>query len=76
VKNYRVEGPARHTTMTLNTSEFIRRFLIHVLPKGYSQLPTIPRVHRIIRLDFESNLPFDAHFITDGARKHVQQSVR
>ena len=27
VKNYRVEGPARYTTMTLNTSEFIRRFL-------------------------------------------------
>jgi hypothetical protein len=38
VKNYRVEGPARHTTMTLNTSEFIRRFLIHVLPKGFHRI--------------------------------------
>jgi type IV secretory pathway component VirB8 len=28
VKNYRVEGPARYTTMTLDTNEFIRRFLI------------------------------------------------
>jgi Putative transposase/Transposase zinc-binding domain len=34
VKDYRVEGPGRYTTMTLTTDEFIRRFLIHVLPKG------------------------------------------
>jgi hypothetical protein len=35
VKSYRVEGPARYTTMTLATAEFIRRFLIHVLPQGF-----------------------------------------
>jgi hypothetical protein len=38
VKNYRVEGRARYTTMTLETSEFIRRFLIHVLPKGFHRI--------------------------------------
>jgi hypothetical protein len=38
VKNYRVEGPARYTTMTLDISEFIRRFLIHVLPKGFHRI--------------------------------------
>jgi hypothetical protein len=38
VKNYRVEGRARYTTMTLDTSEFIRRFLIHVLPKGFHRI--------------------------------------
>jgi putative transposase/transposase-like zinc-binding protein len=38
VKNYRVEGPARYTSMTLDTSEFIRRFLIHVLPKGFHRI--------------------------------------
>ena len=37
-KDYRVEGPDRYKIMTLATHEFIRRFLIHVLPKG---------VHRI-----------------------------
>jgi len=37
-KDYRIEGPGRYKTMTLATDEFIRRFLIHVLPKG---------VHRI-----------------------------
>src|SRR4030088_136162 len=38
VKNYRAEGPARYTTMTLATGEFIRRFLIHVLPQGFHRI--------------------------------------
>ncbi|MEM9099135.1 MAG: transposase, partial [Pseudomonadota bacterium] len=36
--NYRVTGARRHTTMTLKTDEFIRRFLIHVLPKGQHRI--------------------------------------
>ncbi|MFK7943141.1 MAG: IS91 family transposase [Paracoccaceae bacterium] len=38
VKNYRVEGPRRYTTMTLAPAEFIRRFLVHVLPKGQHRI--------------------------------------
>ncbi|KZX91517.1 IS91 family transposase, partial [Sulfitobacter sp. HI0021] len=38
VKDYRITGPGRHTTMTLKTDEFIRRFLIHVLPKGQHRI--------------------------------------
>jgi hypothetical protein len=38
VKDYRIEGPGRYTTMTLGTHEFIRRFLIHVLPKGFHRI--------------------------------------
>jgi Putative transposase len=43
-KDYRIEGPARYKTMTLATDEFIRRFLIHVLTKGYADegLPSHP----------------------------------
>jgi len=33
-KDYRIQGPGRYKTMTLPTHEFIRRFLMHVLPKG------------------------------------------
>src|SRR6266480_7389253 len=33
-KDYRLEGPECHKVMTLATHEFIRRFLIHVLPAG------------------------------------------
>jgi Putative transposase/Transposase zinc-binding domain len=38
VKDYRIEGPRRYTTMTLDIGEFIRRFLIHVLPKGFHRI--------------------------------------
>jgi len=37
-KDYRIEGPARYQTMTLHTHEFIRRFLMHVLPKGFHRI--------------------------------------
>ena len=38
VKDYRVEGPRRYTTMTLGVGEFIRRFLSHVLPNGFHRI--------------------------------------
>jgi putative transposase/transposase-like zinc-binding protein len=37
-KDYRIEGTGRYKIMTLKPGEFIRRFLMHILPKG---------VHRI-----------------------------
>ena len=37
-KDYRLEGPERYTTMTLQPGEFIRRFLLHVLPKGFHRI--------------------------------------
>jgi hypothetical protein len=38
VKDYRIEGPGRYTAMRLDVGEFIRRFLIHVLPKGFHRI--------------------------------------
>ena len=38
VKDYRIEGSGRYTAMTLDVGEFIRRFLIHVLPKGFHRI--------------------------------------
>jgi hypothetical protein len=37
-KDYRCNGQARHRTMTLAADEFIRRFLLHVLPKGFHRI--------------------------------------
>jgi len=37
-KDYRTEGRQRHKIMTLATDEFIRRFLIHVLPSGFHRI--------------------------------------
>ena len=37
-KDYRFEGPDRYKTMTLEPGEFIRGFLMHVLPKGFHRI--------------------------------------
>jgi hypothetical protein len=37
-KDYRRNGQARYRTMTLAADEFIRRFLLHVLPKGFHRI--------------------------------------
>jgi hypothetical protein len=38
VKDYRIDGPGRYKTMALDPHEFIRRFLIHVLPSGFHRI--------------------------------------
>jgi Putative transposase/Transposase zinc-binding domain len=37
-KDYRIEGHDRYRQLTLETFEFIRRFLVHVLPKGLHRI--------------------------------------
>jgi Putative transposase/Transposase zinc-binding domain len=37
-KDYRTDGSARYKAMTLAAEEFIRRFLIHVLPAGFHRI--------------------------------------
>jgi hypothetical protein len=37
-KDYRRDGQARYRTMALAPDEFIRRFLLHVLPKGFHRI--------------------------------------
>jgi Putative transposase len=54
-KDYRADGPDRKKVMTLDADEFIRRFLIHVLPKGAgggsAGLASLPLLRR----------PYDRH---------------
>ena len=37
-KDYRRDGRARYGVMTLDAHEFIRRFLLHVLPDGFHRI--------------------------------------
>jgi hypothetical protein len=37
-KDYHINGPGRWKTMRLQPHEFIRRFLLHVLPKGFHRI--------------------------------------
>ena len=37
-KDYRIDGPGRWKTMRLHPHEFIRRFLLHALPRGFHRI--------------------------------------
>jgi hypothetical protein len=37
-KDYRAKGNTRYKTMTLSAQEFMRRFLLHVLPNGFHRI--------------------------------------
>jgi Putative transposase/Transposase zinc-binding domain len=37
-KDYRRSGPERQQVMTLHPHEFVRRFLLHVLPRGFHRI--------------------------------------
>jgi len=62
-KDYRAKGRERYKTMMLAVPEFIRRFLIHVLPKGFhrirhyglfanaSRADSIARIRGLLRTD-------------------------
>ena len=50
-KDYRAKGRSRHKTMTLATDEFIRRFLIHVLPHRFHRIRHYGLFSNAVRAD-------------------------
>jgi hypothetical protein len=66
-KDYRSQGRDRFKLMTLATHEFIRRFLIHVLPGGFHRIrhyglfATGSRAHNIARARELLNAPSPTH---------------
>ena len=62
-KDYRIDGPGRYKTMTVHPYEFIRRFLIHVLPKG---------LHRIRHYGLLANGQREANLATARALLRVK----
>jgi hypothetical protein len=50
-KDYRVDGPERYKLMTLDTHEFIRRFLMHVLPQGFHRIRYYGLFASAVRVD-------------------------
>jgi hypothetical protein len=71
-KDYRIDGPDRYKVMTLQAAEFIRRFLIHVLPGGFhrirhyglfanaSRAENIARVRELLSAPAPQDQPDDA----------------
>src|SRR5213082_1302161 len=71
-KDYRAKGAARYKLMTLDADEFIRRFLIHVLPDGFHRIrhyglfanggraENIARARQLLNVPAPSNQPSNA----------------
>jgi Putative transposase/Transposase zinc-binding domain len=84
-KDYRLDGSARYTSMTLAADEFIRRFLIHVLPKGFHRIrhygllaksncaANIARARELLAVPLCSNEP-EAPEATDNDEQRVLPS--
>ena len=77
-KDYRAKPRDRYKTMTLATDEFIRRFLIHVLPAGFHRIrhygllanhTRVKQVHRLRELLNPDSLDTDAK--TDPVETHL-----
>jgi hypothetical protein len=72
-KDYRIEGRERFKTMTLATDEFIRRFLIHVLPTGFHRIrhyglfASSKRVENITRARALLNVPAPQYEASEAA---------
>ena len=77
-KDYRASGRDRAKVMTLAIDEFIRRFLIHVLPDGFHRIrhyglfanggraENIARARQLLNVPVLQNEPSDADSIGDG----------
>jgi len=84
-KNYRLDGPERYAVMTLDTHEFIRRFLMHVLPQGFHRIryyglltsPTraknIARIRELLAVPL---IPIEAIKAATGRRPPCAGNVR
>jgi hypothetical protein len=73
-KDYRSNGQARYRTMTLAPHEFIRRFLLHVLPRVPSHPPLRAARQRHLQGQYRARQRTDRHArvgdrSADGARR-------
>ena len=77
-KDYRAKSDARYKLMTLDADEFIRRFLIHILPEGFHRIrhyglfansrraENIARARQLLDTQAPQNAPSDPDSTGDG----------
>jgi hypothetical protein len=81
-KDYRAKGRERQKVMTLASGEFIRRFLIHVLPGGFHRIrhyglfanggraENLARARQLLGAPVRQNEPSDADANADDPLMH------
>lgn len=52
-KDYREKGRTRYKAMTLDTGEFMRRFLLHVLPVGFHRIRHLRKIRTLLAVTSE-----------------------
>jgi hypothetical protein len=82
-KDYRAKGRQRQKVMTLTSDEFIRRFLIHVLPSGFHRIrhygllanggraENLARVRDLLGVPAKQDQPSDADANADEPLTHL-----
>jgi hypothetical protein len=68
-KDYRATGKMRHKTMTLRPEEFMRRFLLHVLPGGFHRIRHYGLLANGVR---KANLAQARALLNDAPAAHPQ----
>ena len=68
-KDYRAKGRTRHKTMTLAAEEFMRRFLLHVLPGGFHRIRHYGLLANGART---ANLALARALLNDAPAQHAQ----
>ena len=68
-KDYRATGKMRHKTMTLRPEEFMRRFLLHVLPGGFHRIRHYGLLANGVR---KANLARARALLNDAPAPHAQ----
>nr|WP_235054383.1 IS91 family transposase [Novosphingobium lindaniclasticum] len=69
IKDYRRDGADRQRVMTLETHEFIRRFLTHVLPRGFHRIRHYGLLAGSAR---KASLALARHLLDDAAPSEPQ----
>ena len=81
-KDYRATGKTRYKAMTLEAGEFMRRFLLHVLPSGFHRIrhyglfanggraENLARVRDLLGVQAQQNEPSDADANADEPPMH------
>ena len=67
-KDYRAKGKTRYKAMTLDAGEFMRRFLLHVLPGGFHRIRHYGLLANGAR---QANLARARHLLLEAADVHV-----
>lgn len=74
-KDYRMKDRTRYKTMTLPAAEFMRRFLLHVLPRGFHRIRhygLLGNAHRAVEL---ANIRALLHVATSAPENHHSSST-